>query len=199
MPTTAENKVKYGITNVHVAIATETVDETTGVTSYTYGTPHRIPGAVSLSLQSQGGLTPFYADNMSYYVTYADNGYSGDLTLARITDWFRANVLKERQYNDSSAGGTSAAHVELSDEIPAAFALLFEFDGDRQKRRHVLYNCTVSRPGLTGETTTDTVTPNTDTITLTASPREDRVVKAWAGPDDSAFANWYTSVWQPST
>ena len=46
------NKVKYGLKNVHAAILTETT--TDGVTSYSYGTPKPVPGAVSISLEAQG-------------------------------------------------------------------------------------------------------------------------------------------------
>lgn len=51
--TGAENKVKYNIKNVHVAKQTEKTTE--GATTYTYDTPKSIPGAVSISLDAQGG------------------------------------------------------------------------------------------------------------------------------------------------
>ena len=46
------NKVKYNLKNVHAAVLTETV--TDGITSYSYGTPKPIPGAVSIALDAEG-------------------------------------------------------------------------------------------------------------------------------------------------
>ena len=66
MPGTAD-KVKFGVKNVHYALLT---DEGTP----TYDTPVAIPGAVSLSLEASGESTPFYADNMQYYVTVSNSG-----------------------------------------------------------------------------------------------------------------------------
>ena len=51
------NKVKYNLKNVHAAVLTATVAE--GVTSYSYGTPKAIPGAVSISLDAEGESSPF--------------------------------------------------------------------------------------------------------------------------------------------
>ena len=42
--------------------------------------------------------------------------------------------------------------VENAHSETAAFALLFEFDGDIRKIRHVLYNCSASRPKIEGKT-----------------------------------------------
>ena len=67
------NKIKYNLKNVHAAVMTATV--TSGVTSYSYGTPQAIPGAVSISLDAEGESSPFYADGIVYYRTFANNGY----------------------------------------------------------------------------------------------------------------------------
>ena len=83
------DKVKFGIKNVHVF---PIVSETDGVP--TYGSVINIPGTVSLSLDKQGDTNDFYADNIKYYTSVANNGYSGSLTVAVIPDEFRTAILK---------------------------------------------------------------------------------------------------------
>ncbi len=92
MPST-NNKVKFGLKNCHYAKATLDPD----TNAVTFGTPVAIPGAVNLSLDPEGDTEPFYADDMVYYTTVANNGYSGDLEIALIPDSFRKDILKETE------------------------------------------------------------------------------------------------------
>ena len=186
------NKVKYNLKNVHAAKLTETVVE--GVRSYNYATPRAIPGAVSLSLDAEGESTPFYADGIVYYRTFANNGYSGDLEIALIPEWFRTEILKETL----DAKGVLVERADNTDSVK--FALLFEFDGDVNSIRHVLYNCAASRPSIESETKEDTIEPGTETLSLTADPREDGLVKSRTGDttDATTYANWYKSVYLPT-
>ena len=185
------NKVKYNLKNVHAAKLTETVSE--GVTTYTYATPQAIPGAVSISLDAEGDSSPFYADGIVYFRSTSNNGYSGDLEIALIPEWFRTEILQE--IKDSN--GVLVERSDITESV--YFALLFEFDGDVNAIRHVLYNCTASRPSIESETKEDTIEPGTETLSLTADPREDGLVKSRTGDDTSTntYRNWYRSVYIP--
>jgi phi13 family phage major tail protein len=186
------NKVKYNLKNVHAAKLTETVAD--GVTTYTYDTPKSIPGAVSISLDAEGDTSPFYADGIVYFRSVSNNGYSGDLEIALIPEWFRTDILQETL----DANGVL---VEKSDNAESVkFALLFEFDGDVRSIRHVMYNCTASRPSIESETKEDTIEPGTETLSLTADPREDGLVKSRTGDSTAAetYQNWYKTVYIPT-
>ncbi len=186
------NKVKYNLKNVHAAKLTTEVVE--GVTNYTYATPKAIPGAVSLSLDAEGESSPFYADGIVYFRTYANNGYSGDLEIALIPEWFRTEILKE--ILDSNG-----VLVEKADNTESVkFALLFEFDGDEHGIRHVLYNCAASRPSIESQTKEETIEPRTETLNLTADPREDGLVKSRTGDTTAkaTYDGWYGAVYVPS-
>ena len=57
------DKIKYGICNCYYA--KQTTDPTTGAVSF--ATPVRLPGARSLTLDPEGELTKWYADNVAYW------------------------------------------------------------------------------------------------------------------------------------
>lgn len=182
------NKVKYNLKNVHAAKLTKTEDG-----EYTYETPKAIPGAVSISLDAEGDSSPFYADGIVYFRSTANNGYSGDLEIALIPEWFRTEILKEA-LDKNGVLVESATVTEME-----KFALLFEFDGDVRCIRHVLYNCSASRPSIESETKEDAIEPGTEKLSLTADPREDGLVKSRTGDatDETTYGNWYKNVYIP--
>ena len=183
------NKVKYNLKNVHAAKLTKNEDGT-----YTYATPQAIPGAVSISLDAEGDSSPFYADGIVYFRSTANNGYSGDLEIALIPEWFRTEILQEAL----DAKGVLVENSKVTESVK--FALLFEFDGDVNAIRHVLYNCSASRPSIASETKEETIEPGTETLSVTADPRSDGLVKARTGDttDDTAYADWYKNVYIPA-
>lgn len=182
------NKVKYNLKNVHAA---KLKKEVSG--GFSYESPKQIPGAVSISLDAEGESSPFYADGIVYFRSTANNGYSGDLEIALIPEWFRTEILKEEL--DKNGVLVEKANVSETEK----FALLFEFDGDVNAIRHVLYNCSASRPSIESETKEDTIEPGTETLSLTADPREDGLVKSRTGDTTSSdtYINWYKSVYVP--
>ena len=185
------NKVKYGLSNCYYAVLDEEQD--------TYGTPVAIPGAVNLSLDQEGETNNFRADNMDYYVSISNNGYSGDLEIALIPDSFLTDVMGEVKEQ------ASGLQYELGDAKPKAFAFLFQFEGDAHAVRHVLYNCKATRPTLASQTTEQTIEPTTDTLSLTAIAKmmtvggvRKPVVKGKVEQGATAYDNFFSAVVKPS-
>lgn len=182
------NKIKYNLKNVHAAKLTKAEDGT-----YSYETPKAIPGAVSISLDAEGDSSPFYADGIVYFRSVSNNGYSGDLEIALIPEWFRTEILRETL----DKNGVLIENAEIAETNK--FALLFEFDGDVNAISHVLYNCIASRPSIESETKEDTIEPGTEKLSLTADPREDGLVKSRTGDttDEATYSGWYKQVYIP--
>jgi len=183
------NKVKYNLKNVHYALLTY---DQQGQPQY--GTPVAIPGAVNLSLSHTGDPENFYADGVAYYVVNNNMGYDGDLEIALIPESFRKDALNE------TLDGNNVL-IENSDAQLAPFALLFEFDGDQKHIRHVMYNCTASRPDIEGQTNEESKTPQTEKVTLKCTPLSDGYVKGKTGDttDAATYNGWYTAVHLPAT
>ena len=183
-----KNKVKYNLKNTHYAMLSIAEDG-----SVSYGTPTAMPGSVSISLDANGEPENFYADGEAYYVINNNMGYNGDLELAMIPESFRTDALKEQL--DDKGVLIENAQVEL-----AAFALLFEFDGDQRHIRHVLYNCSASRPGIEGKTNEESREVQTEKLTIKAAPLANGMVKAKTGDttDTTVYNDWYKAVYMPA-
>ena len=188
------NKIKYGIKNCYYAVATIS---STGTAAYS--TPVAMPGAVSISLDAQGDTTKFYADNIVYFTTVANNGYEGDLELAKVPDTFLTDCL-------GFVRDASGVLVEDAGANPAHFALMFQFEGDVNAKRTVLYNCVAARPQISGSTKEENIEPQTETISLTATT----IYNAVLGKDlvkasctetsaSAAYSGWLSAVYQTTT
>lgn len=183
-----KDKVKFGIKNVHYALLT---DETTP----TFETPVAIPGAVSLSLEANGDSSPFYADDMQYFVTIVNNGYTGDLEVALFHSQFLEDIFG---YTISEKDKVATENANIQ---PKPFALLFEEEGDVNGTKYVLYNCICTRPSRSLATTTETTEPQTQTVSVTASPLSDGRTMAYTTDETPAevLTAWYNEVWLADT
>ena len=190
-----KNKVKFGIKKAYYVPYDED--------KKTYGTPIPLPGAKSFSLTAEGDETSFYADDIVYYTSNANAGYSGDFEIAMATEGVCTDLLGQ-EFDDNGV------LIEGSDDKQKTFALLYEIDGDVQKRRFCFYNCTLSRPDTEANSKEDTVEPDTDTLSVRMVSREfpwgdggdtKNVIKASVTNDTTTkatFDSWYTKVYTPT-
>lgn len=188
----SENKVQFNLKNVHYAVLTEEVSGNN--TTYSWGSPVKVPGAVSLSLDQQGEITKFYADGIVYYQSPTNNGYEGDLEVARIHDKMMQDIW------GFTLGTTSKVMTENANTEAKAFALLFQIDGDAGEDLYALYNCTGTRPSVAGQTKEDTKDPQTQTSTISAAPLADgRVMARTTGDTPSSIkSSWFAAVFEES-
>lgn len=181
------DKVKFGIKNVHVFPITAW---NLGVP--TYGAVIAIPGTVSLSLDKQGDTNDFYADNIKYYTSVANNGYSGSLEVATFPDEFRQKILGYKK-------DTKNVLVEEITE-PTPFAMTFEEDGDVDGTKFVLYNGTATRPNLDKSTTTESKDPSTESCDISFAPLASGRVMAMttATTNSAVLTAWHNAPYIPT-
>ena len=184
-----KNKVKYNLSNVYWALLT-----ISSAGEISFGTPQPLPGAVSLSLEANGEPSIFYADGYAFFTVSNNQGYEGDFELAMLTDAFRTGVLKETMDDNNVL-------IEDSSVQTAQFALLFQFDGDVKKIRHVMYNCTANRPTIESKTKESDIEVQTEKLTITAAPLEGGYVKARTSDDTTSeiYENWFNAVYLPGS
>lgn len=186
--TEKSNKVQFNLKNVHYAVQTGTAE------APTWGTPVHVPGAVTLTLDPQGNVEPFYADGVVYYQSVANNGYGGDLEMARFPDQMLVDVWLFQ------IDETDKVIIENANVEPKSFALLYQIDGDINNDYYCMYNCTGTRPGIGGTTNTETKTPQTRKSTISAVPLENGRVMARTKSDtsDEVKGNWFKKVYEPT-
>ena len=188
------NKITYGLDQLYYSKITFTGDVPT------YGTPVAIPGAVSLSIDSNGDVTKFKADNIDYWVGEANNGYSGSFEVADLPEAFYTDIL-------GATTDSKGIMYEDQNAVSNHFALLFQFQGDAKAVRHVFYNCVAERPQVASQTKGDSIEPNTITVNVEASGANlevksgvnKMVVKAFTttAANSASYSAWFTTVQIP--
>lgn len=197
-------KVFYGLSNVHYALLTETTDPVTGKITSSYGTPKLWPGAVNIQLDPSGNPIIFSADNTAYYTISNNQGYEGDFESALIPDDVRVDTLG----NHKDANGMI---VETDHDEVSYFALMFEFNTDKNPSRYVFYKVSLAqRPGVASSTVdvSGDLEVKTETVSFKAMPQasatvidgiECHLVKAFTSQDidPTAYNNFYSAVYTP--
>jgi len=157
-----KNKVTFGLSNVHIAFV-QSGAGSAGVPAY--DTPKPIPGAVGWTPAAETNEYKFHADNSVYYATFTDNGYKGDLEVAKFPDEIIAEMFG---WIIDEIGGL----VELADGKRKDFALLAQIDGDVRNRRLVYYKCGGGKPSQSHTTTTEGIEVQTQKMPVIVMPIE---------------------------
>lgn len=180
-------RIRYGISNAYYAIATA---GTGG--ALTYASPVAMPGAVAVSLEPSGEEITEFADNVEWFIQALNNGYTGTLELEEIPESFRTDVMGEEKDSADVLWENSTANQK-------EFALLFQFeiadDPSVTGKRTALLRCKASRPQIAGSTKGANITPEHETLNITAMPRiNDHYTKASCESTSAKYATWFSAV-----
>ena len=185
----AANKVQFNLKHVHYAVLTE------GATP-TWATPVAVPGAVNLSLDANGEVSPFYADGVVYYQSIANNGYTGTLEMAKIPDAMLADVF------GFAENTTDGVLYEDASTEPKPFALMFQIDGDEDQEYYTLFRCLATRPPIASATNTETKEPQTASMDISALPLNADgkyamkvLARTMYDTTTTVKSGWFSSVW----
>lgn len=178
------NTVTFGLENVH--FCTYTVDSYGDVT---LGTPVHQPGAVSLEVSPSEDNYIFYADNVSYFSQFIDNGFEGSLEVAKFDDAFKTAFLGYVALA-SATGGIA----QVKGAIRPKVAMIWEFRGDAQKRRVIAYNIALGAINRTYSTLEDSVEVATETININCTgDNATGIVMSTFNEDDAAYSTMFTA------
>lgn len=181
-------QIKYGLSHVKVAKRTVSAE---GVVSY--ATPIDLPGAVSFSMELNQSEVSFYADNKLYYHNQAKTSEGGDLELADVP---RDILLDYLGYVKDANGGILETNSLTADKC----AIMFQVETDSKARKFILYNCSLASSSEEYSTVESEVTPQTSTITVTASGEDVgdvTIFKKVLESDDEGYDTAFTTVPMP--
>lgn len=179
-----ENKVQFGIKGIHFFQATD------NGSALTYGESNALPGATELELDPEGDMIKFYADNLVYYSAPNNQGYTGKMSVANVTEKFEELAFGTEKDDKGLI-------TENVDSKGSQLAVAFEFDGDAKATRHVLFNVTFSRPKISSETKTEKAEPKALELEFTAMPDPytgNVKTKTSGSTSTEVYDAWYTNV-----
>lgn len=185
MTTNDKNKIKFGLKNVTLFEATDD-----GKT-LTYGEPIKWPGASEITMEPVGEDYNGYFDDQLYISVSNSQGKSGKLTMAYLQP--EIETLITGATIDENGG-----ILENNENQGAHVALAFEFSGDTNKVRHVLYNVSFSRPSDGSSARSDKLDAQTTELEFTAMPNPyTGDIKYKAPQGHPMYESWFTAPVKP--
>lgn len=188
MATTGDkNKLKFGVRNVHVVKATDTG---TALTYEGKSIPWR--GAVELTLDPNGDALEEYADDIQYAKIENNQGYTGKMTMEYLQPEIDELIFGNKP-------GEDGVTIENADNKTSIVALMFEFSGDQNHVRHVLYNVGFSRSSDGSATRSDKLEAQKAEFEFSAMPDPYNYnIKAKVPEGATPYATWFETVYVPS-
>jgi len=152
--------IRYGVNKMFYAL------KTVSGSTVSYGTPKRMYGARQITITPEGGTEKFYADNCTFFVSTTNNGRSGSVEMAGLSDEFLKDVFGYVEDDNGVIFEDAGAKTN-------SVALLFECENDGDKPTlFEMLDVTFSRPQEEHNTTEDNTTPDTVTLDYEAAPVE---------------------------
>lgn len=191
------NKYRYDVKNCYYCPGKRNAD---GSITFDETRIRQEPGLQSIDMQAEGDISKIRADGIDYIIIASNNGYTGTLNFVKISDQFRRDCLAE------TVDITTGIQYEDADATPDPFALMGEFKGDTEGIRFIYYNCTASRPNQTGENKDNMREPDTESLSLQASPlpcvidgTEKNIVRGGVTKSANAatYNQWFSKVCLP--
>lgn len=184
-------KVVFNIKKLQFSKITAVSD--TGVP--TYGSPLKLPGTVSLTLNSETTSDPFYADGEVYFLPKGAETQTGTLENAQFSD----EVLKAiYAYVEDTNGNMLATDGQV-----AEFGMQFACDSDDGEIYFTYYRCTTTKPGLNVTTNAPGATINPQSVnvtasTITLSDGNTKCLSSYATKNASNYSNYFTAITVPT-
>ncbi|MBU1094546.1 MAG: phage tail protein [Firmicutes bacterium] len=156
----SQNKVTFGLKNVHYSKATQSEDG-----SWIFVTPVALLGAQEFSSEIIGGSQSIYADDSVIATLVQNAGRNITLKLSELSDTFKVDILGYKKLVNGNL-------VEVTNNGVETFALGFEFQGDAKARRVWFYLCSVTPVNEATKTKGESVEANSITLSIVARPIE---------------------------
>lgn len=156
----AQNKVTFGLKNVHYALASQSENG-----AWQFGESISLPFAQELSTEVIGGSQSIYADDVVIATLVQNSGRNITLKISELTDEFKENILGYKKLANGNL-------VEITNAEVKTFSLGFEFQGDVKARRVWFYLCSVTPINEATKSKGESVEANSITLSIVARPIE---------------------------
>lgn len=177
----AANKVMFGVSNLYVG----TYEVVNGVV--TLGNPMHVPGTVNISLEADAEENKFYADNVTYWSGYSDNGLTGEIENALFSDEFKLAFMNYTQLAD---GGIAQVKGQKNKDV----YFMFQGDGDKENRRMIVYNVALGQITREFATVEDSIEPQTANLPFTVNgDNVTGITRVSYAPADAVYDTMFTT------